>query len=481
MAKAMPGFVLHGEEADLPRFSLPHGTELPAEQVPFVLQWGIDALAASEATVPVLNGREGLANVADPERMRTILAVNGLPPKAEAASEREWIRQYVIFVFQLTPFAVYRTPDGPLLARRLRRGKTRFVEVTASVASREVKRARTLAWRVVYALGLDVARVRLGLRKNGAWAVLDVKPAPPLPNPLVRRLEHRLALYEAELQGDRLRTEPVLLGADPEFMLRDGRGQLILASRFFPRGGGIGCDQLWLRGDATRRHLPIGELRPQPAEDPKDLVRDLFRNMLLGVRRVARRDVAWVAGGMPFAGYPIGGHLHFSRVSANSHLLRALDNYLALPLACLEPPSSRARRPKYGFLGDWRPQEHGGFEYRTLPSWLVSPTIAKGVIILAKLIAEHYLALRKLPLAEPNAQRAFYEGDRDALRLLLPLVRQDIERLPSFARYAGPLNAFFDLAQHGEPWKETEDIRKAWQLPPYAPKTPPAPRRPRRA
>jgi hypothetical protein len=162
----MPGFVLHGEEAELPRFSLPHGSQLTAENVPFVLQWGIDALAASKAPVPVLNGQEGLANVADPERMRTILSVNGLPPKAEAA-EHKWLRQYVVFVFQLTPFAVYRTPDGPLLASRLRRGATRFVEVTATAASREVKRAQTFAWRVVYALGLDVARVRLGLRKNG--------------------------------------------------------------------------------------------------------------------------------------------------------------------------------------------------------------------------------------------------------------------------------------------------------------------------
>lgn len=467
MAKAMPGFVLHGEEAELPRFSLPHGSQLTAENVPFVLQWGIDALAASKAPVPVLNGQEGLANVADPERMRTILSVNGLPPKAEAA-EHKWLRQYVVFVFQLTPFAVYRTPDGPLLASRLRRGATRFVEVTATAASREVKRAQTFAWRVVYALGLDVARVRLGLRKNGGWAVLDVKPSPPLPDLLVRRLERQLALYEANLQRDRKRTRPVLLGADPEFMLRDGRGQLILASRFFPRRGGIGCDQLWLRGDKTRTRLPIGEVRPRPAEEPKDLLRDLIRNLLLGIRRVTRSDVAWVAGGMPFDGYPIGGHLHFSRVSANSHLLRALDNYLALPLACLESPASRARRPKYGFLGDWRPQEHGGFEYRTLPSWLVSPTIAKGVIVLAKLIAEHYLALRKLPLAEPDAQRAFYEGDRETLRLLLPEVRADIERLPSFARYASTLNAFFDLAQHGDPWEETADIRKAWQLPPFA-------------
>jgi hypothetical protein len=466
MAKAMPGFVLHGEEAELPRFSLPHGSQLTAENVPFVLQWGIDALAASKAPVPVLNGQEGLANVADPERMRTILSVNGLPPKAEAA-EHKWLRQYVVFVFQLTSCRVPDTGWTPA-------GQSPAAGCNAFCGGNGYGRQPGSQTRPNLCLAGGVrAGPRCGTGAPGppqkrGWAVLDVKPSPPLPDLLVRRLERQLALYEANLQRDRKRTRPVLLGADPEFMLRDGRGQLILASRFFPRRGGIGCDQLWLRGDKTRTRLPIGEVRPRPAEEPKDLLRDLIRNLLLGVRRVTRSDVAWVAGGMPFDGYPIGGHLHFSRVSANSHLLRALDNYLALPLACLESPASRARRPKYGFLGDWRPQEHGGFEYRTLPSWLVSPTIAKGVIVLAKLIAEHYLALRKLPLAEPDAQRAFYEGDRETLRLLLPEVRADIERLPSFARYASTLNAFFDLAQHGDPWEETADIRKAWQLPPFA-------------
>ena len=69
-----------------------------------------------------------------------------------------------------------------------------------------------------------------------------------------------------------------------------------------------------------------------------------------------------------------------SRIWLTSRLLRVLDNYLALPFILIEDQNTKLRRPRYGFLGDFRRKTHGGFEYRTLPSWIVSPRITKGVI-----------------------------------------------------------------------------------------------------
>ncbi|MDT2266346.1 hypothetical protein P7H12_25890 [Paenibacillus larvae] len=96
----------------------------------------------------------------------------------------------------------------------------------------------------------------------------------------------------------------------------------------------------------------------------------------------------------------------------NVHLLRALDNYLAMPLVLAEGITTRFRRPRYGFLGDYRRQRHGGFEYRSLPSWLVEPDLTEGIFCLSALIASHYLELNKLPLQELSFQRAYYEGEK---------------------------------------------------------------------
>lgn len=110
---------------------------------------------------------------------------------------------------------------------------------------------------------------------------------------------------------------------------------------------------------------------------------------------------------MPQPGFPLGGHLHFSGVSLNGALLRALDNYLALPLALLEDKRATRRRPHYGNLGDFRRQSYGGFEYRTLPSFLISPQLAKGVIGMAFLIASQYPRLQRRPLVRRRLTEPF--------------------------------------------------------------------------
>ena len=57
-----------------------------------------------------------------------------------------------------------------------------------------------------------------------------------------------------------------MLGADPEFMMQSLEGQIVLASKYFPRFGSVGCDAIW--HGQNRSHKPLVELRPRPHEQP---------------------------------------------------------------------------------------------------------------------------------------------------------------------------------------------------------------------
>jgi hypothetical protein len=175
----------------------------------------------------------------------------------------------------------------------------------------------------------------------------------------------------------------------------------------------------------------------------------------------------WLAGALPYKGFPIGGHIHFSGVGLNFKLLRSLDNYLTLPLICLEDSRGIERRPKYGFLGDFRIPTHGGFEYRTPPSWLISPTLTKGVFALAKVIASEYQNLQLEPFKDFELQKAYYTGDKKLLKPYVRKLQADLENLKTYHIYEDYLEPFFKRVKEGKPWNESEDFRKHWQLAPY--------------
>ena len=98
---------------------------------------------------------------------------------------------------------------------------------------------------------------------------------------------------------------------------------------------------------------------------------------------------------MPFRGHPIGGHIHFSQIQLTTDLLHALDTYLAIPDLLVEGSHrSRRRRRRYGYLGEYRLEGHGGFEYRTLSSWITTIHRAQATLSLAKIIAVEYPRLK---------------------------------------------------------------------------------------
>ncbi|OOC60984.1 putative amidoligase domain-containing protein [Paenibacillus ihbetae] len=254
----------------------------------------------------------------------------------------------------------------------------------------------------------------------------------------------------------------LLLGMDPEFILMRDNGEVVHASAFMERGGLAGSDAVRFRGEVI---YPLAELRPDPKPQPKELLRELQRAMREAYALITDRTLSWRAGALPYTDFPLGGHIHFSGVPLTLSLLQVLDNYLALPLALLEDPQGRVRRPRYGFLGDFRRQSYGGFEYRTLPSFLISPFVTKLSLAIAYLAAKYSDLMPARPLNAERYHRAYYEGDKAALRECVPGWHRDLSALPEYPRFACEIEKALSYIESGRTWDESRDIRPLWNIP----------------
>ncbi|MCM3783904.1 hypothetical protein M3231_13050 [Neobacillus mesonae] len=345
----------------------------------------------------------------------------------------------------------------------IKNGNTSFLlREEGSTLYNRIERA---AVRAAYALNLEHAEIVLQAGGQRGITITGIQPKPWLINEEISAiyertvLEKNLAMTAEQEAGD---TTPVL-GMDPEFLLVSKQeGRIVPASLFLERTGEVGCDAVTRGG---RRSYPVAELRPMPSAEPRELLAHLMHAFVTASTLITDRSLVWRAGGLPVSGLPLGGHMHFSRVVLTFELLRALDNYLALPIAILEDPRSSGRRPKYGYLGDFRVQPYGGFEYRTLPSFLVSPMIAKGVVSIAYLVAANYRHLNQRPLDQPKIHEAFYRGNKEVLRGVIDPMVQEVTRLPGYGRLQKYISPLFTALTEGKTWDETRDIRPLWNIP----------------
>jgi len=330
-------------------------------------------------------------------------------------------------------------------------------------ASTLFKRIERLATKTLYTVGLDHGAVRLEASGKSGCSVISIDPRP------WKGMTDLSAMYRAgwkqlqsELDEERHRNTAPILGMDPEFLLvQMPESKIVPASRFLERTGVAGCDSVTING---RRIYPVAELRPAPSSEPRELLAHLMRAFAAASRSISDHSLIWQAGGMPQRGLPLGGHIHFSGVTLNGELLRALDNYLALPLAVLQDPRGSGRRPRYGALGDFRLKSYGGFEYRTLPSFLVSPLVAKGVVALAGLIARGYHQLRQRPLAKAAIHTAFYEGNREVMQAHIPTLLDGLMQMDGYERYERYAAPLISQLRQGKTWDESRDIRKLWNI-----------------
>lgn len=347
------------------------------------------------------------------------------------------------------------------LMRRFRYGALREAQLQPALA----RKLGRYAVRAIYASGLDFGCVELRLLGRDAAQVAGIDPSPAAEGRLAALFASAISRFAARLSAEDRRTPEVVLGADPEFILLSTRGKVVPASRYLSRNGTAGCDSRTV--GAERNVRPLAELRPEPSGDPAVLIRNLRKAMWSASVRITDRSLVWLAGGMPVPGLPLGGHVHFSGIYPTHALIRALDNFLALPLAMIEDGTTVQRRKRYGRLGDIRLKPHGGFEYRTLPSWISSPSVAKGVLALAKVIAVHYRELQERPLDRAATLDAYMSGDKAALENVVKKQWQLLEKLEGYRAFAGYLDPLKKRVMERRCWDERHDFRKHWRIPPY--------------
>ncbi|MEJ8546015.1 putative amidoligase domain-containing protein [Brevibacillus borstelensis] len=318
-----------------------------------------------------------------------------------------------------------------------------------------------LAVRSLYAVGLHLGEIILRAASPFRVKVRSISAEWPA--------EHREGLLaEAKAwwsqEQSRWNANHIQLGADPEFALRQPDGKMALASDFMGIRGVVGCDSTRYREDLALHQHPLVELRPAPSGDPDALFSRIVKALGAAARIIGDKEVQWIGGGMPFDGYPTGGHIHFSGIRPHFSLFRRLDAYLALPLVLVEDEGCQKRRPRYGFLGDVREKDYEtarGFEYRTLPSWLVHPVIARGILHLAYLVASSADKLSR-SCTSPALMRAYYRGEKEKLAPYVKSIWQEVSMLPGYERSRSPLDAYFSFLLAGNVWPANSDLRKVW-------------------
>lgn len=387
--------------------------------------------------------------------MQRVLKLNGLNASLDVKRRqaKASVQTYDVLVYGLEVLTIYRRRIGAL-------GQYERIELgRLNKRGRALTKIMRIAVRALYCLGLDLARVTLeASTAHQGYSIIAVRPSPRVTE------EEETLLAEAIVGEHRAQVTDhaqAMIGMDLEFLLCRADGKVVSAAQYLERHGQAGYDGINVHGKAV---YPLVELRPKPDTEPKLIFRNLMATMRAAAKNINNAELSWLAGGMPKQGFCLGGHIHLSNIPLTTRLLKALDNYLALPLVMIEPASSRRRRPRYGFLGDYRHQFHGGFEYRTLPSWIVSPVVAKGVIALVRLIADHHEQLTQTPLNQEKYQSYFYNGSSINLYSIVHTLWSDLESTSSYERYRHHLNPLKQLIIKHEPWQETEDIRKAWHI-----------------
>ncbi|GGJ04395.1 hypothetical protein GCM10010885_12040 [Alicyclobacillus cellulosilyticus] len=435
-----------------------------------VLRWG-PAVESDPVAARVLNARRAVERTVSRVYMGKLLRRAGIrfPTREQLAdpthAPTRFVRHFRIPVFDLQPIACFQAEAEPLwLNRRIQRVSETFTEVALDDDPAAV-RAKRLAVRALHALGLDFGLVSMGMNAQGFLYVVDVTPSPVLEGRLLELFAEAVEQFitrEEMLARDGF--GPVRMGADIELMLRNAQGKMVLASKFLPRKGRVGCDDRSVRYDGQR--LPLMELRPDPDTNPLVLLENLRQTMVEAASAINRSQIEWRAGSSPFRPYTTGGHLHFSGVPLSSHLVRVLDNYVGLPLMMVENhATARQRRPRYGFLGDVRMKKHGGFEYRTPASFVVDPDITAAALCLAHLVVSHHRTLPVWDIYEPSLQAAFYDGDPRPLWPVFERTAAAVRSLPGYERYRDHIEPLYRMIEAGATWNEDVDVRAVWNIP----------------
>lgn len=316
-----------------------------------------------------------------------------------------------------------------------------WVEVDPLTTSPELQQ---FARRKAYQLQLDAGCLLSVTRQQGKYVLTQAVPV---------TIEH--------IAKPPTHTGDFLFGADPEFILSRFQHPLI-AGNYVPRHNWIGTDNL--RISAEKQIPALVELRPNAQRDASHLFHELAHLIHELDDYVVDDTIHFVAGSMPFPGIALGGHVHVSGVWPEVDLVRVLDNYLALPLALCEwEQEAKARRPRYGQLGDVRFQSHGGFEYRTCPSWLEHPDWAAGVVHLVEFLSRNYTLFNYRWLSDDGVSQAFYDANASTLAPITQLIWEELWHWRNHFQDFAVIERMFQKIASKTKWSRTDDFRINWR------------------
>lgn len=323
------------------------------------------------------------------------------------------------------------------------------------------QRMKEAACRSVYVLGLHFGCVHLKVHPKGPWYVHRVDPSPKVNEELGLAYGRALSRLVEAYRGGASQAGELVLGADPEFSLATEEGRILYASRYVPYRGEVGYDrQSWERRGTV---YPLAEIRPAPSPSPLVVANNIARALEKAREMLPTARTRWMAGSHPLARLPTGGHVHLSGVPLTTPLLAALDSYAAVPFLLLEKRTrAKQRRRRYGRLGEFRRKEHGGFEYRTLPSWLVSPGATRAALCLVKAVAAEWPRLVNAPLLSPGSARQFYLGKKRRFRLAFHDAWRRLLATPTGDAYAYELAYVRRMVLSEQEWNDDDDIKRAW-------------------
>lgn len=252
------------------------------------------------------------------------------------------------------------------------------------------------------------------------------------------------------------------------------------ANEYIERQYGYSGNHVGLDG-----HNHIAEIRTAGGNiSPIGHANDL-RRILANFQKEIPETIIPVAGSM-VGNDPIGGHIHFGYcnndfspkiVESIKDYGDVLDLFLAIPSLLVEnnKTARRRRTSNYGKLSDARLTDYG-FEYRTLPSWLVSFGFAQSLLSLAYVLVDHLLKGGKMvgfsDLGTGAAEK-FYIGSRNYFYRLLPKLHKEITKCPLYDTYSVYINALFGFIKAfnqinpKKDWIEKVSFTDRWNIEKY--------------
>lgn len=250
----------------------------------------------------------------------------------------------------------------------------------------------------------------------------------------------------------------ITIGSDPEFGLVDQNGKQVKAYNHL--------------SDSTRErvgvdgHSDIGEIRPAFGHTPREHLANIAA-LMAQVDEKIPADIKITAGSM-VGEDPIGGHIHFGALGRNFNFdaaAKALDYYVSLPVSLIEVQrSARIRRTGsgYGHLSAVRSQPWG-FEYRTLPSWLLGWGVALSVLSIGYAVVDAVKgkSCPDVPRRTPDPS-AFNNCRKEEMRSLLNQIRVGWRELPLYSDLRLEIAFLNHLLVRKMEWKEGQDIRHKW-------------------